>query len=114
MILSKRLIGKNLEIRSATVEDAQFILDLRLDLELNRFLSVTSPDLERQKKWISDQLQMEDDYYFLLEDKNGDKIGTGGIYNIEGKKFSCGRWIIKKNFTCYSSRKYNSILQFCF
>ncbi|SFI09237.1 GNAT family N-acetyltransferase [Halpernia frigidisoli] len=97
MILNGNLCGKNVIIRSVVVDDAEFILELRLNPELNKYLNTTSPQLEKQKNWISDQIKKENDYYLMLLSKSGDKVGTGGVYDIKDQIFTCGRWIIKKH-----------------
>jgi len=61
MILRKNLIGKNLHMRPVTVDDAQFILDLRLDPDLNKYLNKTSPSLKNQIEWINDQIKRQND-----------------------------------------------------
>ncbi|WP_231427793.1 GNAT family N-acetyltransferase [Pedobacter sp. Leaf250] len=97
MILKEPLIGKHVSLRSAAIDDAEFILDLRLDPERNQFINATPQSVDSQRNWIADQLIRSGDYYFILENRSGENVGTGGIYNIIDGKFNCGRWIIKKH-----------------
>lgn len=97
MIIKKLLEGKAVNIRSAEIDDAEFILTLRLDPNLNKHIGRTSPSVEDQKEWIRQQQRKSDDFYLILESTNGERIGTGGIYDITDSNFSIGRWIIQKN-----------------
>jgi RimJ/RimL family protein N-acetyltransferase len=79
------------------VEDAAFILELRCDPLLNRFIGDTANDVQLQKDWLKGYLQRGDDYYFCMElEKTGQRVGAVAIYNIQEDKSTAewGRWII--------------------
>lgn len=96
------IIGKHLKLRLVETEDAQFILDLRNNDNLNKYLSRTDSNLENQKKWIENYKIREiekKEFYFIIEDNLTNPYGTIRIYNIneEKKEFEWGSWILKEN-----------------
>lgn len=99
MILKDILTKCQLSIRSVEIDDAAFILKLRLDIKKSKFLNNVEDSLEKQKQWIQEQRFRENDYYFIIEDQKKNKIGTVGLYdiNIKESSFNWGRWIIIDN-----------------
>lgn len=97
--------GKNISLRSVEISDAEFILPLRLDPIISKHLNKVSNDIELQRDWIRQQIDRENDYYFIIIDKNGHSIGTVGLYDIkkELKTFNWGRWIVIKNAPMYTA-----------
>lgn len=95
---SMNIYGKNIQLVSVTHDDAEFILSLRSDTNLNRYLSKVEVDIEKQVQWITDYLKRETqrtEYYFVIADKGGEKLGTVRIYDFQFDSFSWGSWIIK-------------------
>ena len=86
--------GKTLVFRDATVEDAAFILSLRTDEKKSRYLSATSPDLNRQRSWLQSYIESTDQAYFIIE-YEGEPIGTVRLYDAKGDSFCWGSWILK-------------------
>lgn len=80
--------GPNLTFRNAVPDDAEFILSLRLDPNKNEHLSKTSPDLTKQREWLSSY----SDLYFIIE--TNQPIGTVRLYDQRGTSFSWGSWIL--------------------
>jgi len=82
-------------------EDASFILNLRLDNRLGRFLSPTNSDLSKQKQWINqykNREKKEQEFYFIFCDKQTNiQYGVNRIYNIEGSSFEVGSWLFNHN-----------------
>ena len=103
------IIGKNINLRTANLEDAQFILSLRL--KRGEFLSQTSSKIEDQVEWLKHYKERELDgleYYFIAESKvNNVRIGVVRIYNIDlsNNSFTFGSFIIDKQ----KANKYSSI-----
>jgi len=97
MIYDKTIKGNFINIRSVQENDSEFILSLRLDSKLNKYLNKVENDIEKQRKWILNQQNRKDDYYFLITDKNNNPIGTISLYNVENKQGEFGRWILKGN-----------------
>ncbi|WP_413561335.1 GNAT family N-acetyltransferase [Bdellovibrio sp. HCB209] len=88
----------NVRLRPVTMDDAEFIVELRTDSRNARFIHATSANVENQRNWISSYLKKEDDFYFIVEHKDR-PIGTIGIYDVnkEIKAAEWGRWIIKED-----------------
>ena len=51
-IVSEKLIGKYVNLREVTVDDAEFILSLRCDENKSKFLHKTEYNLENQVKFL--------------------------------------------------------------
>lgn len=84
-----------LHVRLVTEEDSEFILKLRTDFNLAKYLNSTKNDIEIQKQWIREYKIREEcgtDYYFIYS-LNGNNIGLSRIYNIKGKTAISGSWI---------------------
>lgn len=92
-------------MRSATVEDAEFTLSVRQDPEFNKYLPRVSNTLEQQVAWIISQRQKQGDYYFVVWSKEGNRIGTISIYNIDGDRAEAGRLTMRGNpFQCIEAQ----------
>jgi RimJ/RimL family protein N-acetyltransferase len=91
------VLGKNINLRVATENDAEFILDLRLDPLLNKYIGQTDPSIEKQRSWIKNSFAKTNDFHFIIESKEGKPYGTIAIYNIDYEKgvAEWGRWVIK-------------------
>lgn len=75
--------------------DAEFIIRLRTDSRLSRFIHDTPFDIEKQVAWIRQYKVREHDgtdYYFLFlyEEK---PVGVCRIYHITEDAFTFGSWI---------------------
>lgn len=89
----------SVSIRYVEERDASFILQLRTDERLGRFLSATSSDLEKQEEWIRGYKERESsdkEFYFLYESVNGVKYGVNRIYNISDVSFEVGSWLFSR------------------
>ena len=86
-------------LRPVTLEDAPFIVALRTDPFLNRFIHEISPHIEDQVAWIQRYFLRHGDYYFIVENADSaEPQGTIGLYNVASES-SCGewgRWILKR------------------
>lgn len=88
-----------LHVRLVNEGDAEYIVSLRTDPKLGKFLSATQNDIEIQKQWIKDYKKREKlglDYYFIYLHE-GKRIGLNRIYNINGKTATAGSWICSPN-----------------
>lgn len=85
-----------ISVRLVVEEDADFIVHLRTDKKLSKFLHSTDPDVEKQIKWIREYKKREEagcEYYFLYF-KDNVKLGVTRIYNIINKEEATGgSWI---------------------
>jgi len=89
--------GATVDLASVLEKDAEFILELRVNKETSKFLHPTENNLEKQITWIITQQLRDNDYYFLILDKQGSPIGTISLYNIRFGKGEFGRWICTGN-----------------
>jgi glycosyltransferase involved in cell wall biosynthesis/RimJ/RimL family protein N-acetyltransferase len=97
------IIGKNIDLREVEVDDAEFILSLRLDPELNKHLSDVEDDLDKQKEWIKKSKLNKQEWYFIVQNKMQEPVGTIRIYDIKGDSFCWGSWIILPKARQYST-----------
>lgn len=84
-----------LRVRLVDSTDAEFILSLRTNPKLSRYIHNTKDDLERQIKWISDYKDREaagQEYYFIYYCE-GNPIGVNRIYDIHETWATGGSWI---------------------
>jgi RimJ/RimL family protein N-acetyltransferase len=88
-----RVVGKTLNFRNATVDDAAFILSLRTDAEKSRYLSAVSGGLAEQGAWLERYADAVDQAYFIIE-YQGTSIGTVRLYDPQGESFCWGSWIL--------------------
>ena len=88
--------GKHIILRLVQESDAQFILDLRTK-EKAKYLSKTDNNLDNQINWIKNYKNREKDgkeFYFVIENKENEKIGLLRAYNIEDNSATSGSWIM--------------------
>lgn len=86
----------NVVKRFVEEKDASFILSLRTNEKLGRFLSSTTNDVDLQEKWIKSYKTRENkgiEFYFVFENLNGHKYGLSRIYNIDEYSFEIGSWL---------------------
>ena len=84
--------------------DAEFIVKLRTDPILSRYLHATDNDVEKQKSWIREYKIRErrgEEYYFIFY-KDENPVGLNRVYNIHGKTFTTGSWVFSHDapFEC--------------
>jgi hypothetical protein len=91
-----RVLGKNIVLRNVRVEDADFILSLRLDPQKGGYLSRVEADVEKQREWLRQYLRSKGQAYFLICDPAMRPLGTVRIYDAIGDSFSWGSWILKQ------------------
>jgi RimJ/RimL family protein N-acetyltransferase len=91
--------GKSIFFREVAVNDAEFIVDLRTNPEKNKYLSITSSDIEKQRGFIASYLNNQFDFYFLICDWQSKKLGTIRIYDIKENSFCWGSWILSQDAT---------------
>jgi hypothetical protein len=86
-----------LSVRFVQESDAPFILSLRTDPKLGRFLSETSSDVADQVQWIRHYKEREakgEDYYFLFLDADH-PLGVIRLYNFKETSFEYGSWLFR-------------------
>ena len=94
------LSGKNINLRTVEIEDAEFIYNMRQNQNKTKYLSKVTGTVESQKEWIKNYKQREKDkkeFYFLIESKNSEKLGLVRMYDFNNDSFCWGSWLIKEN-----------------
>ncbi len=93
-----RMSGFSYRLIPVETEDAQFIVDTRLeDEKKSEFVHEISPDVNIQIEWLNKYFEREGDYYFVAENLfTKKKEGLISIYNVKGTKAEWGRWVFKQ------------------
>ena len=97
---------KNISLKLVSIDDAKFIIDIRSDKNLSKYLSPTTQNLYDQKKWIEEYKKREHnkkEFYFIIKIKNNISLGTIRIYNIFDDIFTWGSWILIKDSPNYAA-----------
>lgn len=94
ILKAEKIVGKKLILRNVSLEDSEFILDLRVDPSKSRYLNQTSSQLYDQNEWIRRYQNSHDQAYFIIENM-GEKIGTLRLYDPREFSFCWGSWILK-------------------
>jgi hypothetical protein len=84
-------------VRLANENDSDFILSLRTDKKIARFLKPTDNDLSRQIEYMQEYKKSEiagKHYYFIYYYK-GFPIGINRIYDIKSNRATFGGWACK-------------------
>ena len=95
-----------ISVRLVEEDDAEFILKLRTNRKLSRYLHKTDADIEKQIQWIRNYKKRElegTEYYFLFYN-DLQKIGVSRISDIKDTNASEGSWI------CDPSCNYEDII----
>ena len=94
------LNGKNINMRTVEVEDAEFIFYMRQNETKTKFLTKISGTVESQKEWIVNYKERENkkkEFYFLIESKKGKRLGLVRMYDFKNNSFCWGSWLIKED-----------------
>lgn len=102
------LNSKNITLRLATFNDAEFIYSLRTDEKLNQHVSKVLGTVENQLDWLKNYKLREvqgSEYYFVISRRDTNQlIGTVRLYGIINNTiFSWGSWILNDNKTSTSA-----------
>ena len=91
----KPIEGKYVNLREVETSDAEFILSLRCDEKKSRFLHKTEYNVDKQIAYINHYKTLADQWYFIIENKDHQAVGTIRIYDVEGSVFTGGSWLMK-------------------
>ena len=93
-----RINGFSYKLRPVTIEDAQFIVDIRLeDEEKSQYVHKISPDVNLQINWLNKYFERVGDYYFVVENIfTKEREGLISIYDVKGDVAEWGRWVFKR------------------
>lgn len=89
-----------IDVRLADFKDSEFILSLRTNDKLSKFIHSTDNDLKKQIAWMKEYKIREKegiDYYFIYS-KNGIPFGVNRIYDIseDNSIGTGGSWLCKR------------------
>lgn len=105
MIYNEKISGRYVELCPALETDSEFTLAIRKDPEFSKFFPEFDSTVEKQREWIKKQQEKDDDYFFVVWDKEGKRIGTISIYNIRENTAEAGRLAIHGNaFQCIEAQ----------
>lgn len=79
---------------------------LRLDANRNRYLSTVENDVQAQRQWINNYLsheRLKKEYYFVITEKSGERLGTVRVYDFQDDSFSWGSWIMRPGNPSYAA-----------
>lgn len=86
-----------IECRLVQIEDSEFIISLRTDEKLSKYLHQTENNIEKQREWIRQYETRNakgEDFYFIYSYK-GQPFGVNRISNIKMNEGTGGSWICK-------------------
>ncbi|TWO16487.1 N-acetyltransferase [Campylobacter lanienae] len=96
IIQPEKLQGRYVNLREVRVEDAEFIFDLRRS-EKARYLDAISNNVEDQINYIKNYLIKDNEWYFIVENKKFQPLGTLRISHVGKEKITLGSLDIKNN-----------------
>lgn len=82
MVLVQGIKGKTMFLRPVEVTDAEFIVKIRNDETLARYLHPVSTSVKAQEQWISKQRERAGDYYFIICGVQGESLGAVRLSGI--------------------------------
>lgn len=88
-----------IKFRFVNEDDAPFIIKLRTDPKLTRYIHNTDNDVDKQKDWIRNYKIRETDgreYYFVVSNQDV-PVGLIRIYNIHDKVFTVGSIVMERD-----------------
>ena len=94
------IYGKNINMRTVEIEDAEFIYNMRQNQNKTKYLSKVTGTVESQKEWIKNYKQREEnkkEFYFVIESKDSEKLGLVRMYDFQDESFCWGSWLIKED-----------------
>ena len=95
MVYDGVLEGKYVDLKSCTEDDAEFTRAIRKDPQFADCFPAFDNTIEEQRAWIRKQRIKEGDYFFVVWDKQGNRIGTISVYDVNGNHAESGRLAIK-------------------
>lgn len=91
MVYPEVIHGMFVDLRSITLDDAEFSYNIRADKKNRDTVGQLAPSLEAQKDYIRWQMQEPNDYYFVVLNKRGERVGLIGAYDMHEDIIEVGR-----------------------
>lgn len=92
MVYNGIIEGRYVNLRSVEEKDAEFLLSVRNNPRISKYLPPLDVTVEQQRQWISMQRADHESYYFLMSTPDGEPIGSISVYDIEGDTAETGRF----------------------
>lgn len=109
----KKIEGRYINLREAEISDSEFILSLRTDEKKSRYIHQTDSDLNKQIKYMKRYKTLENEWYYIIENKQGKSLGTNSIYpypkydewtsNYQNFTLGTGRWLTSNETNSFES-----------
>lgn len=96
IVQPEKLQGRYVNLREVRVEDAEFIFDLRRS-EKARYLDAISDNVEDQINYIKNYLIKDNEWYFIVENKKFQPLGTLRISHVGRERIILGPLDIENN-----------------
>lgn len=96
IVQPEKLQGRYVNLREVRVEDAKFIFDLRRS-EKARYLDAISDNVEDQINYIKNYLIKDNEWYFIIENKKFQPLGTLRISHVGRERIILGPLNIENN-----------------
>lgn len=93
MVYDKDIQGKFVTLRSITEDDAEFSYDIRSRDGIKETVGQLAESIEAQKAYIKKQMNTPGDYYFVIINRFGERVGLIGIYDIHDGIGEIGRFV---------------------
>ncbi len=90
--------GEAFSLRPVGHEDSRFIVGLRTDPALGRFLNATSSAVADQDAWLERYFERDGDFYFIVVNRaSGEREGAIALYDEDRAAGGAewGRWILR-------------------
>ena len=97
------LTGRYVNIRTVTPGDAEFILSLRCNQEKAKYLHKTEYNIKKQEEYIQHALSLDNEWYFIIENKIHKPLGTYRIYDLKPDSFGIGSWLMIDGCSYYET-----------
>ena len=97
-MVTEDLVGRYVTLSSATVEDAPFALAIRQEPQMTKFLPRLEISVAQEVEWITRQREAAGDYFFIVRNKNAERVGVLGLYDFHGDTAGIGRIAMKGGF----------------
>jgi len=94
--------GMNVDLRKIQPSDAQFVVTLRTDPMLSKYLNPIDSRVEKQKEWIQESL-LKNEWYYVVQNKIGERVGLIRGYEWNENSFSFGSFIILPKARLYAT-----------
>lgn len=91
MVYSKKIVGKFVDLRSITIDDAEFSFRIRSNEKNRNTVGQLAESVDAQRLFIERQRVRPNDYYFVVQNKLGESIGLIGAYDIHDGIGEVGR-----------------------